>query len=120
MKRLFLISLVLSNMVLAEGPTDLKKGDQAPYAGTLFSTEDEKKLRQMREDSEYFKKKAELLSIDNKFLEDKSSLWMNQSKELSKQLVSSQNDSFWKKAAFFALGVAATVGAAYAVKGATK
>jgi hypothetical protein len=115
-----LFSSVLGGSPSYADPVDLNKGQPAPFTGILFTPEDDKKLRDMYIEKEALEKKFTYIQEDNKLLLDKSKLWQDQSEVLSKRLVEAQNDSFWKKSMFFALGVIATVGAAYAVKGATR
>lgn len=116
----FLLILAFSSASYAEPPTELIKGQTAPFTGILFSKDDELKLRDINEEKISLERRLKWTQDDNTLLGSERDLWRTSSENLSKTLVDSQNDSFWKKSAYFALGVLATVGAAYAVKGATR
>lgn len=100
--------------------SELKQGQPAPFPGILFGYDEELKIRKDVQKLEIFQERVTLLETENDLLSKKVKLWMDQSESLSKTVVQSYNDSFWKKAGFFALGTLATIGVAYAVKGATK
>ena len=104
----------------AQQVAEVKKGDQAPFTGVLFGPKEDMELRKQILEREYLLKENELIKKQSELLQQRTELWKKQSEDLSKELVDSQNDSFWKKAAFFALGSVATIGMAFAVRGATK
>jgi hypothetical protein len=113
MKKIVTSMILVSycSLAIAGGPqvAEIKEGDPAPFTGILFGPEEDMKLRKQVLERDFFEKQNELLKSENKILQDRTDLWKKQSEELSTQLVESQNDSFWKKAAFFGLGALATV-----------
>jgi cell shape-determining protein MreC len=124
MKKIIASMILISHVSLAFAGepqvAEVKKGEPAPFTGILLGPNEDMSLRKQVLERDYFEKENELLKSENKILQERTDLWKKQSEELSKQLLESQDDSFWKKAAFFGLGALATVGLAYAVRGATK
>ena len=118
MKKLILLTALSCQISLAV--QTVKKGDLVPHDGVLFTQEEEYKLRIISQERDYLEKKSEILQNQNELLDSKVKLWLDQSESLSKSLIEQQNESFWKNAGFFGLGVLATVGVVFAVKGAVK
>jgi len=119
MHKVLPLTLLVSQLAMAT-PAALKKGDPAPFDGVIFTTEEEKNLRNIAIDKEYYEKLLPVVRSENQLLEEKVKVWMKQSQELAETNAKLQNDSFWKKAAMFAGGAAVTVLLTFAVKGATK
>jgi hypothetical protein len=119
MKRVALI-LALSTSVSFAQVADVKKGEPAPFTGVLFSPEASQDLKKRVETGEIDSEKVRLLNEQNKILQERVDLWMKQSDALSKRVVEMQDDSFWKKSAYFGLGAVVTVVMAFAVKGAVR
>jgi hypothetical protein len=121
--KISLILLLISNIALADDPTILQLGDKAPYIGLLFSPTKANELRQGLLERDYYLKINDSLnkSIDlqQAIINDqnnKINLLITQDDSLAKNLQSERNVSEWTKAAYFLLGIAATVGAGYAIK----
>ena len=107
--------------------TYIQKDTPAPFNGYLFTPERELKIRTELMEKDYLLKQIDLeASIrDNlrnqlTLTEDQTKLWRGESERLAKELTSRRDRSFWVNVGFFGLGVLATVGAAYALKQATK
>lgn len=101
-------------------PLELKKGQPAPFSGVLFTDEDEQKLRIIYLNNDFLTQKDTLLEDQNATLQKQVTLWNGQATTNAQQLAEAQSDTFWKKAAFFALGMVATIGAGLALKAAAK
>ncbi len=125
MKRLSLI-LLFSSQAIAQVKY-VEKGTPAPYDGYLFTPEKEQEVRQANESLKYYKLVDEtsqrILTLkDNeiKLLTESSTIWHNQSIELSKQLEASKDSSFWRQALYFGLGAVLTTAITFGVNQASK
>lgn len=127
MKRLTLLSLLLVQSAYATDPTLLRKGDVAQSEGWLFSRELEASNRQRLLDADLYKQ----LDLSNQriiqyhvqekeILKQQADLWRNQSTELSKQLVSAEDRSFWRNTLFFLAGALVTTAITFGVSKAAR
>ena len=128
MKQLTYLILLLSNISWACDPVTLMHaGDKANCDGYLFSKDKEAEVRQHLLDLDTYKQ----LDASNQriiqyhmqeedLLKQQTDLWHNQAQDLSKQLISAEDSSFWKKTLFFGLGVLASMTTIYGIKKAAR
>jgi hypothetical protein len=125
MKHLYLLLLIPS---LTFGQVvSVKKGDPSPYDGYLFSIEAEAKNRKMLLDLDVYKaldesnrRMLDLKTKENQVLTEQYNLWKTQSDSLSKQVIESQDKSFWRSLLYFGAGVLATTAIVYGVNQASR
>lgn len=134
MKKVLVLILVLSQLSYGEGcqksVSYLKANDPSPCAGYLFSPDKELEVRIKIQDYEALKsenllkdKQIENLNKYNLNLEsivdskDKQiTLWQDKATDSTEKLISSESGRGWRDVGFFALGIAAVVLGAWAVK----
>lgn len=122
-KYVILANYLIVNTAMACDPVkQIDKGEPSPCNGYVFSVEKEKEVRLKILDLDYYKavsdsktREVELFKEENQLLMDKSKLWKVEAENQAKALASERNSSFWKAAAFFALGAVVTTGITYAV-----
>lgn len=121
-------TLAISSIAQACNPVlHIDKGTPAPCEGFIFSLDKEQEIRKQLEEYKTLKfinANLELIiklkdsQID--ILGQQVTLWQDQSTRLSKQVIESQDKSFWRSALYFGLGALVTTGLAFAVNKATK
>lgn len=124
--RALIASLLISATSVAQVQY-IQKDSIAPYTGYLFSIEAERVNRKSLLDLDVYKQLDEsnkrMLDLkiqENKLLTEQYLLWKTQSDNLSKQLISARNDTFWHSLLYFGLGCLVTTGLAFAVNKATR
>lgn len=134
--KLGLISYLISFQALAcpQPVTPLKKGEQAPCTGFLFSPEKELELRIRNEEykllleqSNLYLQQKELfvkeLATTEKIAEkerEKAEIWRKLAEESSLKYIESEEDRGFRDWLFLIAGVGLTVAAGYAVGAASK
>lgn len=105
----------------------LNKGDNAPFAGLLFSIEKSNAIKAQlvqldlyKELSDSQQKSIDFLKANQELEEKKVNTLLEQNDKLSEQLKSTQSFNNWERIAIFTLGIIATVGAGFAIKAASK
>lgn len=121
------IALTLISSISFAQVQHLDKGQAAPFEGYIFSLEAERANRKSLLDLDVYKaldesnkRMLELRVQENQILTQQYNLWKTQSESLSKQLVESNNNSFWKSLLYFSLGALVTTGIAFGVTRATR
>ena len=132
-----LISIIVTWLILhsqislgcVNPATQLKKGEEAPCTGILFSPEKEKEVRIKIQEHEVLeeqirlqKVKIELLLSNEEYLNkiykleaEKAELWRIRAEESTEKLMSSAQNRGKRDWLFLITGVVLTVGAGYAV-----
>lgn len=95
---------------------ELKQGSSAPFSGILFGYKEEASIRKDSELLPIVQKRVDLYQDEITALQGQVDLWKTQAQSDAKIAVERTNDSFWKNAAFFALGVLATGLSFYAAR----
>jgi len=122
-----MIFLTISNVSNADQVVQLNQNDKAPFAGLLFDQEKANNVKIGLIERDLYKeimasqsRSIDLLKENEVYSENKVKMLLDQNDKLSQSLRSSQSMTTWERIGFFALGVLATVGAAYAVRSATR
>jgi hypothetical protein len=102
-----LLLLLLTQTSLAD-TTLLNKGDQAPFKGYLITEEAATKAYHLGLELESKKRIVTLMETENNLLNQRLTLYKDQSKELADQLVSANSTSMWVKTGYFVLGAVLT------------
>jgi hypothetical protein len=110
--KLFLSALIMCNMCFAQPVTPVKKGEQVPFDGILFTKEKEKEVRTALEVSEKrvitLSKLNDLNNAEISILTDRLELYQKKSKELSDRESRLQDSSFLKNSLYFIAGALIT------------
>lgn len=127
MNKFLIIFLICSTAFPDTDPYFAERGTVLPKDSWVFSPEKAKQTRDKLIDAEtYFKinesltKSIELYKTTEEIQQNKVNLLLKQNDELAQRLYSSQSLNNWERFGLFFLGIAATVGAGWAISRAAK
>lgn len=125
--RKLLFSIGLLSSISFGQVSYIKKDQPSPYEGYVFSLDSEldnrKKLEQLKTLLIVNDNNQLLLNLKDQYIKESDTeinLWKSQSQDLSKQLVSQENKTFWHSLLYFGLGVASATVMAFAVSHVTR
>lgn len=128
MNKLILCCFLLSQIAIGDTDPYLgSKGDVLKQDSWVFSPEKAKNVRDRLIDSESFsrineslQKSLELYKSNEQIQQNKVNLLLEQNDKLAQRLGESQSLNNWERFGLFVLGIAATVGAGFAIHQAAK
>ena len=120
---ILLTYVVYIQQSIAQDVVFIEKDAQAPYAGFLFTPEKEKETRLKLVDLNFYMdldssktRQIELYKQEGDLLRAQVDLHRDNSVRLNNELMSANNDGFWKGFWMFALGAGVTTAITYAVR----
>lgn len=123
-KHITLLCLLISQIAISDtDPYLAPKGFSLPQESWIFSPEKAKEVRGKLIDGEtYFKlnesltKSLDLYKSNEEIQQNKVNLLLEQNDKLVKTSAASQSLNSWERVGWFVLGIAATIGAGFAIK----